>query len=186
MAAPSQWGASSQMPAGTGVKPDGPLRRLFTSVGVAVPDHAATESTEQQRSGLLPGPQFSSQSPQQHSTEYAVVRQWGFQVKLTVLPPKWAASPAPTIDSPPPGESPEARAASGAATPGCTLEVAATLRALVPVWTAGSVDAALRMAQRAETYAIYEHDWSLRPQVQPGSSQCPCVGAALGYSMPIT
>ena len=39
------------------------------------------------------------------------------------------------------------------------------LHALVPVWSAPSVDAALRMAQRFQAYASYDRHWCLRPQV---------------------
>lgn len=50
-------------------------------------------------------------------------------------------------------------------TPGCTLDIKAALSACMPLWTAASLDSAMRMVQRYEAYCTNERHWSLRPQV---------------------
>ena len=58
--------------------------------------------------------------------------------------------------------------------PGWTLDVNVALSAIVPLWTAASLDSAMRMVQRYDAYCTSERHWRLRPQVQ----ESPSVGSA--------
>lgn len=53
--------------------------------------------------------------------------------------------------------------------PGCNLEINVALSAIVPLWTAASLDSAMRMVQRYNAYRTSERHWRLRPQVR----ECP-------------